>query len=128
MILRIILSSTYTLFLNRIIPISSIYIFIYSSIFYIFTSYSIISSRYIFIINIIYLDYILPSVASLSISNNTFFSSYYVKSSFFNKASTRLLSFPSIYIILNLYYPSISTYRTCRLLSTFIVVNYTRFL
>ena len=44
------------------------------------------------------------------------------------RASARLLSFPRLYSILNLYCPNSSNYLTCLLLSAFIVVKLTRFL
>jgi hypothetical protein len=44
------------------------------------------------------------------------------------RASTRLLSFPSVYIILNLYYLRSSAYQTCLRFRVLVIVKLTKFL
>jgi hypothetical protein len=44
------------------------------------------------------------------------------------RASALPLSFPGVYIILNLCWPKVSDYLTCRLLRTLVVVKFTKFL
>jgi hypothetical protein len=44
------------------------------------------------------------------------------------RASTRLLSFPSVYTILNLYYLRSSVYRTCLRFRVLVIVKLTKFL
>jgi hypothetical protein len=44
------------------------------------------------------------------------------------RALALLLSFPRVYIILNLYYPSVSDYLTCRQFRVLIIVKVTKFL
>ena len=51
-----------------------------------------------------------------------------IQSNLLLRASARPLSFPRVYIILNLYQPSSSNHLTCLRLSAFIVVKLSRFL
>ena len=114
-------------------PVLFISFYTNSSFFYTFYSSLIIVSSLTLSLNRFFsittsiLAKIVPSSTYFSIAYS-FFYSLVTKSSLLLSASARPLSFPSIYIILNLYSPSISAYRTYRLLSTFIVVKYSKFL